>query len=66
MAKTLRDIVSLPILRNIYFAKFQSKLRYSINLWGAENSSKKVLIMQKKILRTMKRVDNRVSHRQIF
>jgi hypothetical protein len=48
MVKALRNIVSQPVLRNIYFAKFQSKLRYRIILWGAEKSSKKVYIMQKK------------------
>jgi hypothetical protein len=54
MAKALRNIVSQPVLRNIYFAKFQSKLRNGIILWGAENSSKKVFIMQKKTLQTIK------------
>jgi hypothetical protein len=63
LVKALRNIVSQPVMRNIYFAKFQSKLRYGIILWGAENSSKKVFIMQKKMLQTIKRVNNWVSCR---
>jgi hypothetical protein len=66
MVKALRNIVSQPVLRNIYFAKFQSKLRYRIIFWGAENSSKEVFIMQEKILQTIKGVNNRVSCRQVF
>jgi hypothetical protein len=48
LVKALRNIVSQHVLGNTYFARFQSKLRYGIVFWGAENSSKKVSIMQKK------------------
>ena len=33
MIKSLQDTVSLPILRNIYFTKFQLILRYGIIFW---------------------------------
>jgi S-ribosylhomocysteine lyase LuxS involved in autoinducer biosynthesis len=66
MVKALRNILSQPVLRTIYFAKFQSKLGYGIILWGAENSSKKVFIMQKNMFQTIKGVNNRVSCRKIF
>jgi hypothetical protein len=41
-------------------------LRYGIILWGAVNGSKKAFIIQKKMLQTIKGVNNRVSCRQIF
>jgi hypothetical protein len=34
MIKMLKDELNLYMLRNIYFAKFQSVMRYGIILWG--------------------------------
>ena len=43
-----KNKLSFGILRNIYFAKIQSLVRYGIILWSGEKESSKVLIMQKK------------------
>jgi hypothetical protein len=59
--KTLRGILSTSGLRNIYFVKFQSILRYGIIFWRGESESQKVLKLQKKVLHTMKGV-KKVSH----
>ena len=48
LIKSLRDSVSKPILRNIYFTKFESLLRYGIIFWGGVNDSNAVFIIQKK------------------
>jgi hypothetical protein len=50
MVKMLIDEVNLYVLRNIYFAKFQSVMRY---LWGGVSESTKVLKVQKRALRLM-------------
>jgi hypothetical protein len=34
LIKSLRDVVSLSILRNIYLTKFESILKYGIIFWG--------------------------------
>jgi hypothetical protein len=34
LIKSLRDSVSLPILRNVYFTEFESILKYGIIFWG--------------------------------
>ena len=47
--KSLKDEVSLHILRNIYFAKFQSLVSYGLIFWGGENESIKVFKIQKRI-----------------
>jgi hypothetical protein len=64
--KALRNELSFGILRNIYFAKFQSLVRYSIILWGGEKESSKVLNMQKRALHIMKGLNSRKSCRPIF
>jgi hypothetical protein len=46
--KMLKDEVNFYVLRNIYFAMFQSLMRYGIILWGAVSETTKVLKVQKK------------------
>ena len=55
--KSLRDELSFCILRNIYFARFQSLVRHGIIFWGSEKECCKVLQMQKRAPRTMKGVN---------
>jgi hypothetical protein len=64
--KSLRDDLSFNILRNIYFAKFQSLVRYGIIFWGGENECSKVLKLQKGVLHIMKGVNRWESCRVIF
>jgi hypothetical protein len=48
LIKSLHDSVSKPILRNLYFTKFESILRYGIIFWGGVNYSNAVFIIEKK------------------
>jgi hypothetical protein len=48
--KSLRNVVRKWTLRSIYFAKFQSLLKYGIIFWGEESGSTQVLKIQKKVL----------------
>jgi hypothetical protein len=53
-------------LRNIYFAKFQSVMRYGIILWGGVSEITKVLKVQKRALRLMTNNSKNESCRPIF
>jgi len=66
MISSLRGDFSLYMLRNIYFTKFQSLIRYGIILWGGERESVKVLKIHKKVLSTIKGLHKRKSCKQIF
>ena len=47
MISSLRSDLSLVMLRNMYFTKFQSLIRYGIILWGGEKESVIVLKIRK-------------------
>jgi hypothetical protein len=54
------------VLRNIYFAKFQSLMRYGIILWGGTSETTKVLKLRKRVLRLMTNKYKTESCRTIF
>jgi hypothetical protein len=66
MIKMLKDELNLYMLRNIYFAKFQSVMRYGIILWGGVSEITKVLMVQKRALRLMTNKSKNESCRPIF
>jgi hypothetical protein len=53
IVKMLKNKVSFYVLRNIYFAKFQSLMRYGIILWGGTSETTKLLKLQERVLRLM-------------
>jgi hypothetical protein len=62
MIKALKHTVSNYMLYNIYFAHFQSKMRYSIIVWGGSKESIKILRLQKKVVRIMIGLNVCVNH----
>jgi hypothetical protein len=57
----------IPILRKVYFTKFESVLKYGIIFWdGGLEDTETVFIVQKICLRVAKGVNKRVSCRSIF
>jgi len=54
------------MLRNIYFTKFRSLIRYGIILCIVEIESAKVLKMQERVLSVIKGMNKRQFYRQIF
>jgi hypothetical protein len=65
--KSLRNAVSIQVLRRLYFAKFESILRYGLIFWGGCCTDlDTVFKVQKKCLRIIKGVNNRTSCRNLF
>jgi hypothetical protein len=51
------------MIRSIYYANFQSLMRYGIIFWGGDNESIKTIKLQKGILQLMSSVNNHMSYR---
>jgi hypothetical protein len=66
IVKMLKNEVSFYVLRNIYFAKFQSLMRFGIILWGGASEITKLLKLQKRVLRLMTNKYKTESCRPIF
>ena len=68
MIKSLKEILSPILIRNIYFAKFHSLLRFGIVFWGGSGSelSMRILRIQKRVIRSMVGVSSRTSCKHLF
>lgn len=66
LIKTLKDTVSNHMIRSIYYAYFQSRLKYGIIFWGSVKDSLKIFIIQKKVMPLIAGVNKRVSCKGIF
>ena len=66
MITSQRGDLSWFMLRNIYFTKFQSLIRYGIILWGGEIKSVRVLKTQKWVPHAIKGLNKRWSCRPVF
>jgi len=64
--KSFKNILSNHMLWNIYFAYFQSRLRYGIILWGGTSEIIKVLVIQKKVISLITSLKKYESCRQKF
>jgi hypothetical protein len=64
--KTLKDAMSYHMITSIYYAYFQSRLKYGIIFWGSVKDSLKVFLIQKKVMRLIAGVNKQVSCRGIF
>jgi hypothetical protein len=65
--KSLRDAVGQTVLINVYYAKFESVLKYDIFFWGGvQRDFKNLLKLQKKWVMVIKGEKNRVSYRNLF
>ena len=58
--KSLKNTLSNHMLWNIYFAYFQSRLRYGIIIWGGSKESIKILLIQKKVIRLITGLKKRI------
>jgi uncharacterized protein YqgQ len=66
MIKSLKEILSLNLIRNIYFAKFHSVLRFGILFWGEQAGGElttRIFRIQKRVIRSKVGVSSRTSCR---
>lgn len=66
MIRKLRKIVSLDVLKIVYFAHIHSHLSYGTLMWGAQTYSIKLFRLQKKGIRLMSGIPPRGHCREIF
>jgi hypothetical protein len=65
LSRTILKRLSEPI--NVYHAKFESVLKYNIIFWGGVQKDFETLFkMQKKCIKVIKGIKNRVSCRNLF
>jgi hypothetical protein len=50
----------------VYYANFDSKMRYGMELWGSANKSGNIFVLQKKAIRIMLKKGRRVHCRPLF
>ena len=53
-------------LKIMYFANFQSVLKYGIIFWGKNSQMQKIFVVQKRVIRSIKRMQFRESCRGVF
>jgi hypothetical protein len=64
--RTVTLLLKVDALKLVYFACFHSVMSYGVIFWGNSTDSKRVFIIQKKIIRIMAGVKRRVSCRKLF
>lgn len=64
--RALRDYLSEPCMKVVYFANFESLLRYGIIFWGTSARVNDIFIVQKRIVRVMFRLKFLETCRGIF
>jgi hypothetical protein len=64
--KSLKGVMSLHIIKTIYLAYFQTRMKYGIVFWGNDCDSIKVFRMQKNVIRLIAVVKKCESCRQIL
>lgn len=64
--RVLSQQVDLSVLRIVYHANFESRLRYGIAIWGNSSDVQRVFVIQKSAMRAMLRMGYRESCRGVF
>jgi hypothetical protein len=66
MIYRLKNITNLQVSRMVYFASFHTHLRYGITIWGNDPHSRKIFLLQKKVVRLLCNVSKQTSCRDLF
>ena len=66
MIKSLKNIRSIKMVWNTYFAYVESRLRYGIMFWGSDGKSIRIFRLQKKVINLITGTHKRKSCRPIF
>jgi len=62
----LKSVISTMNLRTIYFSYVHSIIQYGIIFWGNSSDSYNILKLQKRAVRIIMIVGNRISCRELF
>jgi hypothetical protein len=62
----LKNITNPHVSRTVYFACFHTHLRYGITVWGNDPHSRKIFLLQKKVVRLMCNVSKQTFCRDLF
>lgn len=62
----LRDLISMEYLKTCYYGLFQSHISYGLILWGHSSAVHRILLIQKKVLRTICRATSQEHCRPLF
>ena len=66
LIRQLQKITNPHVVRTMYYACIHSHLKYGITLWVGDPKSRKIFLLQKKIIRIMCKVDQHTSCRNLF
>jgi hypothetical protein len=66
MVRSLRQVLGLKIIMQIYFSYVHSVLNYGIMFWGTSPHSRSIFIPQKRIVRCMMKAKPKDSCRELF
>jgi hypothetical protein len=64
--RSLKSVISRKNLRTIYFSYVHSIIGYGIIFWGNSSHSNNIFKLQKRAIRIIMNVDNRVSCHELF
>jgi hypothetical protein len=64
--QSLKTLMSINILRSIYFANFHPHLRYGILFRGGDSKITKIFQLQKKVVRLICNVKSKMSCTELF
>lgn len=62
----MRDMVSFEVLKQVYYAQVHSSIKYGILFWGGSPDIEKILLLQKRCIRTMVHAAQREHAKPIF
>jgi hypothetical protein len=62
----LKKVINPHVCRTMYFACFHTHLKYGITVWGNDPQSRKIFLLQKKVVRLMCNVNQQTSCRNLF
>jgi hypothetical protein len=64
--RSLKETVSLYMIKSIYYSKLQSCLKYGIIFWGGESENISIFKLQKRVIRIISGTSTYSSCRQVF
>jgi hypothetical protein len=66
MIRNVKLVVSMKILKSIYYSYFHSVMKYGIMFWGNSSHAERVFKLQKRVIRLIKGCGCRESCREHF